>query len=63
MSRVLTLIFAAALSGVFSTLVPLDTFLDTLSQITTLLSIMIAAVLVRLNRGMPAIDWKDVEAA
>ena len=32
----------------------------TLSQTTSALSIFIAAVLVRLARGMPTLDWKTV---
>lgn len=32
----------------------------TLSQMTSALSIFIAAVLVRLARGMPTLDWKTV---
>lgn len=42
---------------------PLSHLAIAFTPLTTVLSIMAAAVLVRLNRGMPTIDWKGVPAA
>ncbi len=42
---------------------PLSSLSVAFTPLTTILSIMAAAVLVRLNRGMPTIDWKGVEVA
>lgn len=44
-----------------ASLLPLEQLSAAFTPLTTVISIMAAAVLVRLNRGMPTIDWKGVE--
>lgn len=51
-------VVAAAIFGLF---VPLNRLVEAFPPLTVTLSIMIAALLVRLNRGMPTLDWKSVE--
>jgi hypothetical protein len=45
----------------FAAWVPLDRFVDSLQPTVVALSIMAAGLLVRLNRGMPALDWKSLD--
>ncbi|WP_245636797.1 hypothetical protein [Azospirillum thiophilum] len=40
---------------------PLSRLFDAFQPMTVALSIMLAAILVRLNRGMPTLDWKSLE--
>jgi hypothetical protein len=51
-------VVAAAIFGLF---VPFDRLFDAFQPLTVALSIMAAALLVRLNRGMPTLEWKSVE--
>jgi hypothetical protein len=44
----------------FGTFVSVDRLADSLQPMITAASIMAAAVLVRLNRGMPSLDWKSI---
>lgn len=50
-------LFAAAFSG---WLVPMSEWSATAKSILTVLAIFAGAILVRLNRGMPTIDWSKV---
>jgi hypothetical protein len=61
MVRILTIGLTAAMAGVFGWGVPLARLCDAFQPMTVALSIMIAAVLVRLNRGMPTLDWKTLD--
>lgn len=61
MSRWATIALCLALGACFAWLVPLDRLFDALQPAMTALSIMAAAILVRLNRTMPAIDWKILD--
>ncbi len=55
-------IFAVFLSaGLFGWAVPLLRIFGAMQPMITALSIMVAAVFVRLNRGMPSLEWKSVE--
>lgn len=54
---------AMLVGGAFSfALLPLESWQGSAKSLTTVLSICAAAVLVRLNRGLPAIDWSKVDA-
>lgn len=57
------IIFSIALLGgaAFYWLVPFDHLFAAFQPITVVLSIVVAALLVRLNRGMPSLDWKSAE--
>ena len=61
MIRRLTIFISCALAGLFAGLVPLASLLHAAPSINVALSIMIAAVFVRLNRGMPTLEWKSLE--
>ena len=58
MARLLTVIAVAAAAGLFSWGIPLARLYDAIQPLIVASSIMAAAVLVRLNRGMPTLDWK-----
>jgi len=51
------------LAFVFWRWMTLDRLVDILQPLIVALSIMAAALLVRLNRGMPTLDWKSLEIA
>lgn len=61
MLRRVTLSGVFILSGLFAWGVPLLRLYDALQPTMVALSIMLAAILVRLNRGMPTLDWKSLE--
>jgi Flp pilus assembly pilin Flp len=61
MARVATLLAAFALAGLLGWGVPLVRLFDAFQPMIVALSIMIAAILVRLNRGMPTLEWKSLE--
>lgn len=46
----------------FGWAVPLARLFDAFQPMIVALSIMVAAVFVRLNRGMPSLEWKSVDA-
>lgn len=56
-----TFFVTAAAATLFALLVPLAYLYDGFGALTTALSIMAAALLVRLNRGMPSLEWKSME--
>lgn len=61
MARALAIVVIFAVAGLFGWAVPLARFFDAFQPMITALSIMIAAVFVRLNRGMPSLEWKSVD--
>lgn len=61
MTQKATIFGVVAAAAIFGLLVPLDRLFDAFQPLTVALSIMAAALLVRLNRGMPTLDWKSVE--
>lgn len=58
-----TLIAVLFTAVLFGWAVPLVRLFDAFQPLTVSLSIMLAAVLVRLNRGMPTLDWKSLDGA
>ncbi|PWC36763.1 hypothetical protein [Azospirillum sp. TSO22-1] len=50
-----------ALAALFGWGVPLLRLFEAFQPMIVALSIMVAAILVRLNRGMPTLDWKSLE--
>lgn len=58
MARLVTVIAFVAAAGLFGWGVPLTRLYDAIQPLIVASSIMAAAVLVRLNRGMPTLDWK-----
>ena len=60
MARVITIAAAVLAAGLFAWAVPLVRLFDAFSPMITGLSIMVAAVFVRLNRGMPTLEWKSL---
>lgn len=61
MARIGTFLAAAGLAGVFAWGVPLLRLFGAFQPMTVAVSIMIAAVFVRLNRGMPTLEWKSLD--
>lgn len=61
--RWLTAIAVGTAGGLAWWRLPLDSLFAAFQPATVALSIMAAAVLVRLNRGMPTLDWKTLEPA
>jgi hypothetical protein len=63
MVRWITIIAVVVAAGVFGWAVPLLRLFDAFQPMIVALSIMIAAVFVRLNRGMPTLEWKSIDPA
>jgi Flp pilus assembly pilin Flp len=63
MARSLTIFGVLGLAGLFGWGVPLLRLFDAFQPMIVSLSIMIAAVFVRLNRGMPSLEWKSLDLA
>ena len=61
MARTLTIIATLAAAGLFGWAVPLERLFGAFQPLMVALSIMVAAVFIRLNRGMPALEWKSLE--
>lgn len=61
MARVGTIIVVLVAGLLFGWAVPLSRIFSAIQPISVALSIMIAAVFVRLNRGMPTLEWKSVD--
>jgi MFS family permease len=59
LTTILAVVISAAISG---WLVPASEWAATAKSILTVLAILAAAILVRLNRGMPTIDWSKVDS-
>src|SRR4051812_26590039 len=60
-SRWLTLLLMIGAGAIAWWLFPLRNLFAAFQPLTVALSIMVAGILVRLNRGMPTIDWKSLE--
>ncbi|WP_128292510.1 hypothetical protein [Afifella aestuarii] len=60
MVRVLTIAVTLLAAAMFAWAVPLARLFDAFQPLIVALSIMIAAVFVRLNRGMPTLEWKSL---
>jgi hypothetical protein len=61
MARRLTIVTVLGLAAIFGWGVPLARLFDAFQPMIVSLSIMIAAILVRLNRGMPTLEWKSLD--
>jgi hypothetical protein len=61
MARALTIVITLAATGLFAWAVPLARLFSAFQPLVVALSIMVAAVFVRLNRGMPTLEWKSLD--
>ncbi len=61
MARVLTILATLAAAGLFGWAVPLERLFGAFQPLMVALSIMVAAVFIRLNRGMPTLEWRSLE--
>lgn len=61
MARAITIVVTVIAAGLFAWTVPLARLFDAFAPMITGLSIMVAAVFVRLNRGMPTLEWKSLD--
>lgn len=61
MARALTIVAILVAAALFGWAVPLSRLFDAFQSMITALSILAAAVLVRLNKGMPTLEWKSVD--
>jgi lysylphosphatidylglycerol synthetase-like protein (DUF2156 family) len=62
MFMVFTIGFMVAGGAIFGLLLPMEQFAKVLQPLIVALSIMAAGLLVRLNRGMPTLDWKSLDS-
>jgi hypothetical protein len=62
MAQRLTIYSVGLAAALFSLVVPLGRLFDAFQPMIVAGSIVVAAILVRLNRGMPTLDWKSLEA-
>lgn len=61
MARALTIAVTLLAAGLFAWAVPLARLFGAFQPLIVALSIMVAAVFVRLNRGMPTLEWKTLD--
>ena len=61
MARTTTIVVTFLATGLFAWAVPLARLYGAFQPLIVALSIMVAAVFVRLNRGMPALEWKSLD--
>lgn len=61
MARTLTIFATVTAAVLFGWVVPLERLFGAFQPLMVALSIMVAAVFIRLNRGMPALEWKSLE--
>src|SRR5919106_1273343 len=61
MARTLTILGVLTAAGLFGWGIPLSRLFGAFQPMIVALSIMIAAILVRLNRGMPSLEWKSLD--
>lgn len=61
MARALTIFATLAAAGLFGWAVPIERLFGAFQPLMVALSIMVAAVFIRLNRGMPTLEWKSLE--
>jgi uncharacterized membrane protein YqjE len=57
----LTLGFMGLVAFLFWNVVPLARLFDAFQPMVVTLSVIVAAVFVRLNRGMPSLEWKSLD--
>lgn len=60
--RLFTMISVVGCAALAGWLIPIDEWAAVAKSMMTVLAIFAAAILVRLNRGMPTIDWSKVNA-
>ena len=63
MARAITIAVTLILACIFAWAIPLLRLYDTFQPLSVAVSIMVAAVFVRLNLGMPTLEWKSVDPA
>lgn len=61
MARTRTIVVTLLAAGMFAWAVPLVRLFGAFQPVIVALSIMVAAVFVRLNRGMPTLEWKSLD--
>lgn len=61
--RTITVLVSALGAVLAGLLIPLESWPASAKSIMTILAILAAGVLVRLNRGLPTIDWSKVDPA
>lgn len=61
MARAITVVVTLAAAGLFSWAIPIVRLFGAFQPLIVALSIMVAAVFVRLNRGMPTLEWKSLD--
>lgn len=61
MVRATTIAVTVLTAGLFAWAVPLARLFGAFQPLIVALSIMVAAVFVRLNRGMPTLEWKSLD--
>ncbi len=61
MARAPTIVLTLIVAGLFAWAVPLMRLFVAFQPLVVALSIMVAAVFVRLNRGMPTLEWKSLD--
>ncbi len=61
MARLLTITVTIIVAGLFAWTVPLVRLFDAFQPLMVALSIMVAAVFIRLNRGMPTLEWRNLD--
>jgi hypothetical protein len=61
MARATTIVVTLLAAGLFAWAVPLARLYGAFQPLIVALSIMVAAVFVRLNRGMPSLEWKSLD--
>lgn len=61
MARAITIVVTLVAAGLFAWAVPLVRLFGAFQPLIVALSIMVAAVFVRLNRGMPTLEWKSLD--
>lgn len=61
MARAITVFVTLAAAGLFAWAVPIARLFGAFQPLIVALSIMVAAVFVRLNRGMPTLEWKSLD--
>lgn len=61
MARAPTIVVTLIVGGLFAWAVPLVRLFGAFQPLIVALSIMVAAVFVRLNRGMPTLEWKSLD--
>ena len=61
MAKKTTIVVTILATGLFAWGVPLTRLFGAFQPLIVALSIMVAAVFVRLNRGMPTLEWKSLD--